>query len=133
MRKKTIGILFILSVILLLVAIGLVVAGLIGSTSVYDPYTGNNNITSIGHPALLIAGIILYALAFVPFVVAWIGALVNLARLQQWVWFVLMFVFSGICLIVYLFAGPETASVPHYPQYAPRSDQPFQPPQNYSS
>ena len=133
MRKRTIGILYILSVVLFLVGIGLFVAGLIGSTSVYDPYTGNNNITSMGHPTLVIAGIILYMLAFVPFLIAWIGALVNLARLQQWVWFVLMFLFSPICLIVYLFAGPETSNVFRYPDYSSQQPPPFQPPQNYSS
>ena len=133
MSKKTIGILFILSVIVFVVGIGLFVAGLIGSATVYDPYTGSNNVTSIGHPALFFTGIILWSLAFVPFLVAWIGALVNLARLQQWVWFVLMFFFSGICLIVYLIAGPETSKVAQYPQYQQPPQyppQPDQPPQN---
>jgi hypothetical protein len=38
---------------------------------------------------------------------AWIGALINLSREQQWVWFVLMFFFGGIMLLIYLIGGPE--------------------------
>jgi hypothetical protein len=115
--KKTIGILFILSVIVFVVGIGLFVAGLIGSATVYDPYTGSNNVTSIGHPALFFTGIILWSLAFVPFLVAWIGALVNLARLQQWVWFVLMFFFSGA------FAKfMPLLKAQHYPVFAKNGD-----------
>ena len=117
MRKKTIGIFFIVSVVLLIAGLSLFIAGLIGSTTVYNQYTGANDVTSLGNPTLFVTGIILWVLSCVPFLVAWIGALVNLARLQQWVWFVLMFVFSGICLIVYLFAGPETPKVAQYPQY----------------
>jgi hypothetical protein len=65
----------------------------------------------IGNMPLFITGYIIYVLSFVPFLIAWISALVNLARQQRWLWFVLMFIFSGICLIVYLFAGPEVPSV----------------------
>jgi hypothetical protein len=126
--KKTIGILFIFSVVLFIAGVSLFIAGLIGSTSVYNPYTGANDVTSLGNPTLFFTGIVLWALSCVPFLVAWIGALVNLARLQLWVWFVLMFVFSGICLIVYLFAGPETPKVAQYPQY----QQPLQYPQYMS-
>jgi heme/copper-type cytochrome/quinol oxidase subunit 2 len=113
MRKKTIGIFFIISVVLFIVGIVLLfIAGfLAGSTSAYDPSTGSNQITSIGNMPLFITGCIIYVLSFVPFLIAWISALVNLARQQRWLWFVLMFIFSGICLIVYLFAGPEVPSV----------------------
>jgi len=127
-RKKTIGIFFIISIVLFIAGLSLFIAGLIGSTTVYNPSTGANDVTSLGTPTLFVTGIILWALSCVPFLVAWIGALVNLARLQQWVWFVLMFVFSGICLIVYLFAGPETPKVAQYPQY-PQYQQPPQYPQ----
>jgi hypothetical protein len=78
------------------------------STTVYNPSTGANDVTSIGNPTLFYTGAIIYILSFVPFLVAWIGALVNLARLQRWGWFVFMLVFNVISLIVYLFAGPET-------------------------
>src|SRR6266851_4607816 len=121
MSKRTIGILYILTVIM----------GVVGSTFTT---TGNGYSTTghFGNLTLFIIGVILASLAGIPYLIAWIGALVNLARLQQWVWFVLVFIFHGIALLIYLIAGPTTpAGVPQYSQYAPRSDLPPQPPQNY--
>ncbi len=134
MSKRTIGILFILTVIMGLVGAGLIVAGVVGSTFVTtgNRYSTTGHITSFGNLTLFIIGVILASLAGIPYLIAWIGALVNLARLQQWVWFVLVFIFHGIALLIYLIAGPTTpAGVPQYSQYAPRSDLPPQPPQNY--
>ncbi len=131
MSKRTIGILYILTVIMGLVGAGLIVAGVVGST--FTP-TGIAYSTTghFGNLTLFIIGVILASLAGIPYLIAWIGALVNLARLQQWVWFVLVFIFHGIALLIYLIAGPTTpAGVPQYSQYAPRSDLPPQPPQNY--
>jgi len=126
MRKKTIGIFYIISVVLFIPGISLFIAGLIGSTTVYNPNTGANDVTSLGNPTLFSTGIIIWILSSWLFLVAWIGALINLARLQRWGWFILMFIFNVICLIVYLFAGPETPKVAQYPQY----QQPIQNPQN---
>jgi len=134
MRKSTIGILFILNVIMALVGGGLIVAGIVGSTftTTTNGYLTKGHITSFGNLPLFVVGVIIASLSGIPYLIAWIGALVNLARLQQWVWFVLLFVFHWIALLIYLIAGPTTpAGVPHYSQYAPRSDLPPQPPQNY--
>ena len=128
MRKKTIGIFFIIFVVLFIAGLSLSIAGLIGSTTVYNPYTGANDVTSIGNPTLFYTGVIIWILSCVPFLVAQIGAMVNLARLQKWGWFILMFIFTFICLPVYLFAGPETPKVAQYPQY-PQYQQPPQYPQ----
>jgi uncharacterized protein (DUF486 family) len=38
--------------------------------------------------------------------IAWIGALIKTAKLGQWLWFILLIVFSGITMLVYIFAGP---------------------------
>ena len=134
MRKSTIGILFILNVIMALVGGGLIVVGIVGSTftTTTNGYSTTGHITSFGNLPLFVVGVIIASLSGIPYLIAWIGALVNLARLQQWVWFVLLFVFHWIALLIYLIAGPTTpAGVPHYSQYAPRSDLPPQPPQNY--
>jgi hypothetical protein len=134
MRKSTISILFILSVILALVGAGLIVAGVVGSTftTTGNGYSTTGHITSFGNLPLFITGVIIASLAGIPYLIAWIGALINLARLQQWVWFVLVLIFHGIALLIYVIAGPTTpAGVPQYSQYAPRSDLPPQPPQNY--
>jgi hypothetical protein len=131
MRKKTINIFIIISVVLFVAGISLIIAGNIGSTTVYNPSTNENDVTSIGNPALTFFGSIFFTLSWVPFTVAWIGALISLARLQEWAWFVCMLIFGGFCLIVYLFAGPETPKVAQYPQY-PQYQQPPQYPQNMS-
>ncbi len=128
MRKGTIAIFFILNIIMALVGAGLIIAGLVGSTfttrSNGQPITGH-----IGNLSFFVAGVIIASLSGIPYLVAWIGALINLARLQQWVWFVLLFLFHWIVLLIYLIAGPTTPpGIPQYSQYAPRSGLP---PQNY--
>jgi drug/metabolite transporter (DMT)-like permease len=116
MRKKTIGILLILSTVMFIVGIILFVLVIVGSPSVYNPSTGSNEITSISNLPLFITSIVLYVLALVTFFIGWIGALINLARLREWTWFVLTLLFSFVCVIVYLFAGPEAAPTLKYPQ-----------------
>ena len=136
MSKRTIGILFIVSIIMGLVGAGLIIGGLVGSTytTTNNGYSTNVQLTSIANTPLFVTGIVIASLSAIPYLIAWIGALVNLARLQQWVWFVLMLIFQWITLLVYLIAGPTTPpGVPPYAQYMP--PQPPQnnpqPPQNY--
>ncbi|HEX7737911.1 MAG TPA: hypothetical protein VF458_23895 [Ktedonobacteraceae bacterium] len=129
MSKKTIGILFIVSIVMGLIGGGLIIAGLAGSTftTATNIYGGTNNqVQNMANPGLFIAGVAVASLAGIPHLIAWIGALVNLGRLGEWVWFVLVLLFSTIALIVYLIAGPTTPRVAQ--QYAPRPDYPSQPP-----
>ena len=128
MTKRTIGIFFIVSIIMDLIGVGLIIGGLVGSTytTTTNGYSTTAQVTSFGNLPLFIIGVIIVSLSAIPFLIAWIGALVNLARLQEWVWFVLMLLFSWITLLVYLFAGPTTPRFPQYSQYMPP-----QPPQNY--
>ena len=133
MSKRTIGIFFIVSVIMDLIGLGMVVGGLVGSTytTTNNGYSTNAQITSFGNLPLFIVGVIILSLSAIPYLIAWIGALINLARLQEWVWFVLMLIFQWITLLVYLIAGPTTpAGVPQYSQYMPPQGYP-QPPQGY--
>jgi hypothetical protein len=130
MTKRTIGIFFIASIIMGLVGAGLIIGGLVGSTytTTTNGYSTNAQLTSIGNAPLFIVGIVIASLSAIPYLIAWIGALVNLARLQQWVWFVLMLIFQWITLLVYLIAGPTTpAGVPQYSQYMPPQGYPQQP------
>ena len=92
MSKRTIGILFIVSIIMSLVGAGLIIGGLVGSTytTTNNAYSTNVQLTSIANTPLFVTGIVIASLSAIPYLIAWIGALVNLARLQQWVWFVLM-------------------------------------------
>jgi hypothetical protein len=38
--------------------------------------------------------------------VAWIGALIRTAQSGRWGWFVLLLLFSGVSLLIYLLWGP---------------------------
>ncbi len=139
MTKRTIGIFFIVSIIMDLVGVGLIIGGLVGSTysTTTAGYSTSTQVTSFGNLPLFIIGVIIVSLSAIPFLIAWIGALINLARLQEWIWFVLMLIFSWITLLVYLFAGPTTPRTPQYAQYMPPQNYPQQPlnypqqPQNY--
>jgi len=128
MSKRTIGIFFIVSIIMDIVGVGMIIGGLIGSTtaSTSNGYSYSTQVTSFGNQTLFILGVILVSVSAIPYLIAWIGALINLARLQQWVWFVLMLIFQWITLLIYLIAGPTRPSAPQYAPYMPP-----QQPQNY--
>ena len=85
-----------------LIGLGLLVGGLVGSTytTSTNGYSTNAQVTNFGNLPLFITGVTLLSLSAIPFLIAWIGALINLARLQEWVWFVLMLIFSWITLLV---------------------------------
>ena len=130
MTKRTIGIFFIISILMDLIGVGFIIGGLVGSTytttTTDNGYSTSGQITSFGNLPLFVTGIILVSLSAIPYLVAWIGALVNLARLQQWIWFVLTLIFQWIALLIYLIAGPTAPRFQQYPQYMPP-----QQPQNY--
>ncbi len=125
MSKRTIRLLAILSILLALVGAGLIVAGIVGS-----PWTTPSaHATGFASLSLFVAGVVIAALALVSHQIAWAGALINLARLQQWSWFVFVLVLHGIAVLVYLIAGPTTPAgmvyAAPYMQMQP-SDQPPQ-------
>jgi hypothetical protein len=128
MRKRTIAIYYIISIVMGAIGVGLIIAGLAGSTVATtgtSTYGTTGQIQNLGNPALFITGVVIAWLAAIPHLVAWIGALVALGRLQQWVWFVLMILFSSITLLVYLIAGPSILSLTQ-----PRAAFPGAPPQS---
>ncbi len=125
MSKRTIGILYIVSIIMGLVGTGLILGGVFINYTANNVYSTNGQVTGIGNVPLFATGVVIVSLAGILYLIAWIGALVNLARLQQWVWFILMFFFHGIALLIYVIAGPTTP--PGVPQYA----QQYMPPQYY--
>jgi hypothetical protein len=119
MSKRTIGILSILSFLLALVSAGLIVTGIVGIAwlSTAGGNTTSSHSTGIANLPLFIVGVIIASLALVVHLTARAGALVTLARLQHWGWFVLVLVFQGIAVLLYLIAGPTThASVSHAAQ-----------------
>ncbi len=127
MRKKTIATYYIISIVMGVVGAGLIIGGLAGSTVATtgtSTYGTSGQLQSLGNPALFATGVVIACLAAIPHLVAWIGALVALARLQQWVWFAFMILFSSITLLVYLIAGPSVLSLTQ-----PRAAYPGAPPQ----
>ncbi len=122
-----------LSRTLYLIGLGMTILGaillgvsLIGSTPSTEASSG-----SIGNPVLFGISLFLMFVAAIPLLVAWIGALVKLAQLSRWGWFVCMFFFSGITMLIYIFAGPETpavqSGVPYVQQPYPQQPYPQQP------
>jgi energy-coupling factor transporter transmembrane protein EcfT len=66
-------------------------------------------IQNLGIVAFLLAGVVLLLVGGLLMLIGYLGALVKLAQLSQWVWFVLLLLFSVITMFAYIFAGP-TAS-----------------------
>lgn len=103
MERKTSRNLYLASILLFIVGIVLfIVAGGAASSA------SSTNSTSLGAGASIMAivSLLLYIVAAVLATIAWIGALIKTARLGQWVWFILVFLFAPIAMLVYIFAGP---------------------------
>ncbi len=106
---------------LYLIGLGVVILGVILLSVSVIGSTQN----SIGNPVLFGISLFVIIAAAITMVVAWIGALVKLAQLSRWGWFVCMFFFSGITMLVYIFAGPETPAVQQGVPGAPYMQQPY--------
>ena len=130
--------LYLIGLGIVIVATILIIASFAGSQYGYDA-NGNSTITSLGNPALFVVSIILYVIGGIINFIAWIGALVKTAQLGRWGWFICLLLLSGITMLVYIFAGPETPAVSQapaggypqqgypqqgYPQQYPQQDYP---------
>lgn len=62
-------------------------------------------------PAVILITGLMFLVGGILMTVAWIGALVRTAQIQRWGWFVFLLVLSGITMLAYSFAGPETPPV----------------------
>lgn len=91
--------------------VGIVVGTIGASQTTVDATTGAASLTGTG-AILALVGVALYVIAGILAFVAWIGALIKTAQLQRWGWFVCLIVFSGITMLIYIFAGPETRPTP---------------------
>jgi hypothetical protein len=81
---------------------------IVGASQTSTAADGTSTISGTG-AAVALVGVVLYAIAGILAFVAWIGALIKTAQLQRWGWFVCLIVFSGITMLIYIFAGPETS------------------------
>src|SRR5438270_8888296 len=114
----------------------LLFAGLAGSQTSVDS-SGYTHVTSVGNPALLGISIFLYIIGGIINLIAWVGALVKTAQLGRWGWFICLLLFSGITMLIYIFAGPQTPAYVQAPAggYPPQQGYPqpgYPPQQGYS-
>lgn len=82
---------------------------------------------STGQGAGFVIGVLLFVVAGIVHLVAWIGALIRSAKMQTWGWFVIVLIFSGLGTLIYAIAGPSNqpamAAYPaqgYPPQYPPQ-------------
>lgn len=145
MKKSLTRTFYLIGLALVIVGMVLLFVSIPGGTS-YTTASGGTNITP-GNPTLFAVAIFMMIVSSVPMLIAWIGALVKMGQLQRWGWFICLLLFSGITLLVYIFAGPETPApsamaaqggmppqpyspyqqYPQQPQYPPYPEQPQQP------
>ncbi len=106
MERKTSRNLYLIALLLEIVGIILFV---VGTGAAVATANSDGTVSAAGGTSFGILSIIATILLVVGSIfalIAWIGALVKTARLGQWVWFILLIVFSGITMLVYIFAGP---------------------------
>lgn len=121
MSKGQSRIWFLVGVVIVLLATVPLVFGLLGSTfsTVYPPSGGVvHELIAFGNPALFWLAIGMYVVGGIVAFVGYLGALIKMAQLEQWIWFILLLLFSGITMLVYIFVGPETHARPLPPFYA---------------
>jgi len=85
--------------------------GLVGSTTTTVALANGGfqtRVTALGSPVLFWLAIGMYVIGALTSFVGYIGALIKMARLDQWIWFILLLAFSGVTMLVYIFVGPET-------------------------
>jgi len=120
MSKANSRILYLVGVGICLVATIPLVFGLVGSTTTTTAVNGvvTTQLISFGNATLFWLAIGMYIVGGITAFVGYIGALIKMAQLEQWLWLILLLVFSGITMLVYIFAGPETHAGSLPPTYA---------------
>jgi hypothetical protein len=144
MRKKTILWLVLTAIVLAIIGVAVFVPSFATAARHCTPEQINTNTCSVrmngAETVGVVIGSILWLISAVIWIVAWIGALVRSARMQTWVWFVIVLIFSGLGTLLYALFGPldhpATTGYPpiSYPQagYPPSNyPQPGYPPADY--
>lgn len=106
MNKSLSRLLYLLSILCAIVGSLLLARGYMGSTMLPD------GTTHLAHTGSAVIGIVLEFIAIVFAFIAWIGALIRMARLRRWGWFTCLIIFSSIAMLFYIFFGPKTATYP---------------------
>lgn len=123
MKKANSRTLYLIGVGICLLATIPLIFGLVGSTTTTSVVNGavTTQLLSFGNPTLFWLAIGMYVIGGITAFVGYVGALIRMAQLEQWLWFILLLVFSGVTMLVYIFVGPETRATPMPPTYAQSS------------
>jgi hypothetical protein len=110
MSKASSRILYLIGLGTCLLATIPLIFGLIGSTTTTSVVNEavTTQLLSLGNPALFWLAIGMYVIGGITAFTGYIGALIKMAQLEQWLWFILLLVFSCVTMLVYIFVGPET-------------------------
>ncbi|HEY7342028.1 MAG TPA: hypothetical protein VH591_14205 [Ktedonobacterales bacterium] len=106
MERSTSRNLYLIGLVLEIVGIILFIVGTTAAIATSDANGVPSDAGATSFGILGLIAILVLAVGGVLALVAWIGALVKTAKLGQWLWFILLIVFSGITMLVYIFAGP---------------------------
>jgi tellurite resistance protein TehA-like permease len=106
MRKKTIAIFLILSVVVAIVGGIIYGVGIAGAVSTATVGTDGSTAVSAGLVGLALVGLLVIILSVIINLVAWIGALIATGKQGRWGWFCCVFFLSGLGELIYLIAGP---------------------------
>jgi hypothetical protein len=138
MSRKVINILFVIGSCLYIPGIALIIWGYVTlfHNLMQSSYSGAYGADPLNGLSAFIGffwvGAIMISIGSITLLVARIGALIEIGKAQEWVWFTLMIIFGWIVLLVYLIAGPKAEPVPvaaagyaGYPYPYPPGGQPW--------
>ena len=135
MKKKTILWLVLTAIVLTIIGVAVFVPAIATAAGHCTQEQLNTNTCSVdlhgGQAAGVVIGSILWVIAGLLWLVAWIGALIRSAKMGSWVWFVVVLIFSGLGTLIYAIAGP--AERPAMTNYPPTSYPPAGYPPGYQS
>jgi cytochrome bd-type quinol oxidase subunit 2 len=106
MERKTSRNLYLVGIVLFIVATVLLIVASGAAVATANPDGTISTGTGTGLGILAIVSTLLFIVGGILATIAWVGALIKTARLGQWMWFVLLLIFSGITMLIYIFAGP---------------------------
>ena len=130
MRKRTILWLVLSGIILAIIGTALFVPAVVSAAGHCTQAQLNNgtcNITPTSVQSAAIAvGVILWIIAAILDLIAWIMALIRSARMRSWGWFIVVLLIHGLGTLIYAIAGPPDQ--PRMPAYYPPNQPPGYPP-----
>lgn len=112
MTRSVSRLLYLLAILLWIVAIVVFYEGASGGNmATFNALAASGELfiaKDMANSSMTATGALLFLIAFLLAAVAWIGALIKTIRLGRWGWFICLLLFSGITMLIYIFAGPTT-------------------------